>query len=388
MINLERSKIPKRKQKIVGIYEGLRGINVGTTSICPVGEEDDVGLTYRGYAIEELAKSSTYEEVSYLLINGDLPTEKQLNDWIDQLIKNRFLPPLIREVLDSLPLSTHPMDMLRTCISLLGNIEPESNFEGKPQAIRILGILPSIIGYWVAKTSSRDIQVPFNSSEKTIAGYLLHMIYGTEPSELNRKMMDTSLILYAEHELAASTYATRVCASTLSDYYSCVISGIGTLAGPLNGGANEAAIKLLLTFTDSDDAEKKIRQQLDDKALIMGFGHAVYADYDPRSLIVKEIARKMSIEQPKYHLLFSIAETVEKIMWEEKRIFPNLDFYTATVYHMAQIDTSIFTPLFVVSRSSGWAAHILEQRMTNKLIRPTAKYIGPPEREYIQLNQR
>jgi 2-methylcitrate synthase len=380
--------MPKRKQEIKGIYEGLRGINVGTTSICPVGEEEDLNLTYRGYTIEELAKNSTFEEVSFLLINGELPTEEELSVWIEQLINSRFLPRHLRVMLDSLPLSTHPMDMLRTSISLLGNIEPERNFEGKPQAIRILGILPSIIGYWEKKRSSRDQEVPLNSSEKTIAGYLLHMIYGTHPSELNRQMMDTSLILYAEHELAASTYATRVCASTLSDYYSCVISGIGTLAGPLNGGANEAAIKLLLSFTDPDDVEEEIRRRLSDKELVMGFGHAVYADYDPRSLIIKEIARKLSTEQPEYNRLFSIAETVEKVMWEEKRIFPNLDFYTATAYHIAQIDTSLFTPLFVVSRSSGWAAHILEQRMTNKLIRPTAKYIGPPERKYMQINRR
>ncbi|MFX0085646.1 MAG: citrate/2-methylcitrate synthase [Candidatus Hodarchaeota archaeon] len=380
--------MPKRKQEITGIYEGLRGINVGTTSICPVGEEEDTCLTYRGYTIEELAKNSTFEEVSYLLINGELPTKKQLSNWIDQLANNRFLPPLLRVLLESLPISTHPMDMLRTSISLLGNLEPEMNFEGKPKAIRILGILPSIIGYWEKKRCSPDEELLLNSSEKTIAGYLLEMIYGAKPSELNRKMMDTSLILYAEHELAASTYATRVCASTLSDYYSCVISGIGTLAGPLNGGANEAAIKLLLSFTNPDEAEKGIRKRLEAKELIMGFGHAVYADYDPRSLIIKEIAQKMSIEQPKYKNLFSIAEMVEKVMWEEKQIFPNLDFYTATAYHIAQIDTSLFTPLFVVSRSSGWAAHILEQRISNKLIRPTAKYVGPPERKYRQIDSR
>lgn len=383
-----RSELPKRKQEIEGIYEGLRGINVGTTAICPVGEKEDVHLTYRGYLIEELAEKSTYEEVSFLLINGELPTKNQLDEWTLQLINSRSLPLPIQKMLDSLPVSAHPMYMLRTSISLLGNLEPEENFEGKLQAVRILGILPSIIGYWEKKRLKREKDVPFDSPEKTIAGYLLHMIYGDLPSDLNRKMMDLSLILYAEHELAASTYATRVCASTLSDYYSCFTAGLGTLAGPLNGGANEAAIKLILSFSDPADAEAVIRRKITNKELIMGFGHAVYADYDPRSLIIKEWARKMAKGHPEFEVLFNIAETIENVMWEEKRIFPNLDFYTSTAYHIAQIDTPLFTPLFVVSRSSGWAAHIIEQRETNKLIRPTAKYTGPEEREYVPVDQR
>ncbi|UCE14475.1 MAG: 2-methylcitrate synthase, partial [Candidatus Heimdallarchaeota archaeon] len=265
--------MPERKDKVrYTLDPGLRGINVGTTAICPVGEEDSVRLTYRGYPVDELAKKSTFDEVSYLLVNGELPTKNQLANWTSKIIQNRILPEELQKILDSLPITTHPMSVLRTAISALGAIFPEENFDGKPEAIRILGALPSIIGYWERRRCSHDKEVPFNSPEKSLAGYFLHTITGVLPSPVHRRTLDCSLILYAEHELAASTYATRVCASTLADYYSCIISGIGTLSGPLNGGANEAAIKLLQSFENSDDAEKSIRQMLKQRELIMGFG--------------------------------------------------------------------------------------------------------------------
>lgn len=368
------------------IDPGLRGIDVGTTAICPVGEKD-VHLSYRGYLIEELARKCTYEEVSYLLIHGDLPKKDQLSKWMSQLNANRFLPESLQKILDNLPKNTHPMSVLRTAISTLGTIEPEEELEGKFQALRILAILPSIIGYWEKIRGSYDKEVPFDSSEDTVAGYLLHMINGEAPSALEKQTMDTSLILYAEHEYAASTYAARVCASTLADYYSCITTAIGTLSGPLNGGANEVAIKLLLSFKDINTAEKNVRHMLRDKELVMGFGHAVYADHDPRSLIVKERARELSNAKKEFITLFNIAEAVERLM-RENNFFPNLDFYTATVYHILGIDPHLFTPIFVVSRSSGWAAHVLEQRENNKLIRPTAEYIGPKERVLPPLSER
>lgn len=379
--------MPKRKQEVsYKVDPGLRGINVGTTAICPVGEEG-VHLSYRGYLIEELARNCTYEEVSYLLINDDLPNKGQINEWTTLLNKNRFLPEYLQKILDDLPKDTHPMALLRTAISALGTIEPEKDLEGKPQALRILGILPSIIGYWEKKRGSYERDFPFDSSEATIAGYLLHMIKGEVPTALDKLTLDTSLILYAEHEYAASTYAARVCASTLADYYSCIATAIGTLSGPLNGGANEAAIKLLLSLKNVDNVETEVRRMLREKELVMGFGHAVYADHDPRSLVVKERARELAKGNREFETLFDIAETVERVMWE-KKLFPNLDFYTATVYHMLGIDPLLFTPIFVVSRSSGWAAHILEQRENNKLIRPTAEYIGPKQRVLHPLSNR
>ncbi len=379
--------MPKRKQDVkFKIDSGLRGVNVGTTSICPVGEEG-VHLSYRGYLIEDLARNCSFEEVSYLLIHDDLPNKDQLSEWTSQLTENRYLPEPLRKILDTLSKDAHPMAVLRTAISALGTFEPEDKGTGKHHALRILGILPSIIGYWEKKFGSYDGKVPYDSPEQSIAGFFLHMIKGERPTELDKRTLDASLILYAEHEYAASTYASRVCASTLADYHSCVTTAIGTLSGPLNGGANEAAIHQLLSFKNSDDAENKVRHMLEEKDLVMGFGHAVYADQDPRSLVIKEHAREIVKKRTEFKTLFEIALTIERVMWE-KGLFPNLDFYTATVYHMLGIKTLLFTPIFVVSRFTGWAAHIQEQRENNKLIRPTAEYIGPKERVFIPLSKR
>ncbi len=377
----------KRKQEVSSTIDpGLRGVNVGTTAICPVGEAD-FHLSYRGYLIEDLARTCTFEEVSYLLIHDNLPNKDQLSEWTSQLTENRYLPEPLKKILDTLSNDAHPMAVLRTAISALGTFEPEEKSKRKNHALRILGILPSIIGYWEKKLGSYDDEVPYDSPEQSIAGFLLHMIKGEQPTELEKRTLDASLILYAEHEYAASTYASRVCASTLADYHSCVTTAIGTLAGPLNGGANEAAIHQLLGFNNADDAENRVRHMLKEKDLVKGFGHAVYADQDPRSLVIKEHALEIVKERTEFTNLFEIALAIERVMGE-KGLFPNLDFYTATVYHMLGIKTLLFTPIFVVSRFTGWAAHIQEQRENNKLIRPTAKYIGPNPREVLPLLER
>ena len=364
---------------------GLRGVRAGNTAICTVGVEG-VGLLYRGYSIEDLAANSTFEEVSYLLLNGELPTRKQLSEWEEKLRAGRMLPEPIKEILEKFPADAHPMDVLRTGVSALGILEPEPEGDiGINTAVRILGVLPSILGYWYL--TSRGKEVPLDSDEKTFAGYVMQMVTGRKPTDIERQMMNVSLILYAEHEFNASTFTARVCASTLSDFHSCITAAIGTLKGPLHGGANEKAYYLVSSFKDPEDAIKGVKEKLARKEKIMGFGHAVYAERDPRNAIIKEWARKLSEEKGDMKM-FEISEAIEKTMWEEKRLFANLDFYSATAYHMAGIETKMFTPIFVLSRSSGWSAHIIEQRQNNKLIRPLANYVGPEERPYVPIDQR
>ena len=279
--------------------------------------------------------------------------------------------------------STDPMSVLRTAVSLLGNEEPEQKIDGKAAAVRLLGILPAMLGY----LNSQKKRSPFDSDEKTLAGYLLHAVRGIRPTGMERDMMNCSLILYAEHELAASTFAARVCASTLSDLHSCILCGIGTLAGPLHGGANEAALELLCRFSDPEEARSGVLRMLENKERVMGFGHAVYKESDPRSPIIREWAHKLCTEK-KDMRLFEIAEAIEHVMWNERRLFSNLDYYTAVAYSVSGIPKSLFTPIFVVSRCAGWCAHVLEQRADNKLVRPIANYVGPEEREYIPIEKR
>ncbi len=366
---------------------GLRGLKVGNTAICTVGREGK-HLHYRGYSIEDLADKSTFEEVSYLLLFGELPTQSQLSEWKEKLQENRSLPDKLKSVLESIPKTAHPMAVMRTAVSFLGTIEPEEDLEGKNAATRLLSVLPSVLGYWYRYSHKKPIPDD-SSTEETYAGYLLKWIKNNdEPiSETERQMMDCALILYAEHEFNASTFTARVCASTLSDYYSCITGAIGTLRGPLHGGANEAAMKLILSFSSEAEAEEKIKEMLSKKQKIMGFGHAVYKERDPRSPIIKSWAKKLC-EKKNGMKIFNIAETIEKVMWDEKRLFPNLDFYSAVAFYMADIDIPLFTPIFVISRSTGWSAHIFEQRSDNVLIRPNANYIGPEPRPYIPLEQR
>ncbi len=364
---------------------GLRGIKAGNTAICTVGKEGH-GLHYRGYSIEELAKKSSFEEVSYLLIQGELPTPIQLDGWSARLRENRRLPDGVKRVLDTFPAEAHPMDVLRTGVSTLGIVEPEGSAEdGETSAVRLLGTLPSMLGYWYL--GSRGKEAPLDAEVPSHAEYVMSMLKEEASSDLERRMMNSSLILYAEHEFNASTFTARVCASTLADFYSCMTGAIGALSGPLHGGANERAMELISNFDDAQEAARGVRAMLAQRQIIMGFGHGVYTVGDPRNGIIKAWAHELSEARDRMKL-FEISEAIEKVMWDEKRLFPNLDFYSATAYHMAGIETPLFTPIFVIGRASGWAAHVMEQRADNRLIRPLAHYTGPDDREYVPIDER
>jgi len=373
-------------KKIFTDSKGLRGVQAARSAICACGFER-MGLTYRGYNILDLAEQSCFEEVTYLLLKGELPTRNQLEAYKKKLREMRRLPDALKEVLERIPASASPMDVLRTGCSLLGTLEPETDF-GRQQEIadRLVAILPGILAYWYHYTRNRK-RIDVLSEEDNLAGQLLRLLNGESPRPTRRKAMDVSLILYAEHELNASTFAARVCASTLSDFYSAVTAGIGSLRGPLHGGANEAAMELISRFNDPEAAAKYVREALARKEKVMGFGHAVYRTCDPRNVVIKEWARKLS-EESGDETLYGVSEAIEKVMWEEKRLFPNLDFYSAAVYRYIGIPTELYTPLFVCSRVTGWAAHIMEQRADNRLIRPNAEYIGPPERPYVPMERR
>ncbi len=365
---------------------GLRGISVAQTAIATVGKEGK-GLSYRGYDIFDLAEHAGFEEVAYLLIYGNLPDKSQLENYSEKLQKLRTIPGPLIEVIERIPKQAHPMDMMRTACSMLGTLEPEQDFKDQHAvADRLLAIFPSILGYWHHYVSTAK-RIDTKTGEPTIAGHLLHLITGIRPNELHRRAMDVSLILYAEHELNASTFDARVCAATLSDFYSAVTAGIGTLKGPLHGGANEAAMELIQKHGSPDEARQSVREILNRKVKIMGFGHAVYSTSDPRNIIIKKWANKLA-EQYHDTILFPVSEAIENLMWVEKRLFPNLDFYSAPAYHFMGVPTSLFTPLFICSRICGWSAHIIEQRCNNRLIRPSADYIGPEKREYISLENR
>jgi 2-methylcitrate synthase len=366
---------------------GLEGVIVGDTAISTVGKEG-VGLTYRGYDIHDLAAYSTFEEVAYLLIYGDLPSQAQLQAYREKLVKMRRLPNELKLLLETIPGSVHPMDVLRTSISMLGTLESETaQYTSHQIADRLIACTPSILLYWYQFHRNNVRIETWNSEEQTIAGYFLHLLHGKKPDDDQRRAVDVSLILYAEHEFNASTFAARVTTSTESDFYSAVVSAIGTLRGPLHGGANEEAMRLVSMFKTPDQAEAAIRDMLAKKVKIMGFGHRVYKISDPRSDIIKRWSEKLSATARDGYL-YAVSERIEKIMWDEKKLFPNLDFYSATAYHFCGIPTPLFTPIFVMSRLSGWSAHIFEQRANNRLIRPEAKYIGPEPRPFTPIQER
>jgi len=365
---------------------GLRGQSAGETALCTVGKEG-AGLTYRGYSIEELAAQSTFEEVAYLLLYGQLPNQAQLDAYKQKLRGLRGLPDDLKTVLELIPKETHPMDVMRTGCSMLGNLEPEKTFEDQLEAAdRLLGALPSIICYWY-RFSHEGVRIETVTDEDNIAGHFLHLLNGQSPSPMHQQVMDTSLILYAEHEFNASTFTARVCAATLSDMYSCVTGAIGSLRGPLHGGANEAAMELIEKFNTADEVESVLMGMLERKETIMGFGHAIYSTSDPRNAVIKEWSEKLAEEKGDTDL-FDISCAIEKVMWETKKLFPNADFFHASAYNYMGIPTKIFTPIFVMSRVSGWAAHVMEQRSNNRLIRPSADYIGPENRSYVPIAQR
>ncbi len=365
---------------------GLAGISAGETAIATVGKAG-AGLTYRGYDIYDLAGQASFEEVAYLLLYGNLPNKRKLGQFNRRLAAAASLPKKLRDLLEAIPASNHPMDVLRTGVSFLGNLEPEEGFKQQQQtAERLLAALPGILLYWHRyHTDGKRIQTAWHSN--SIAEHFLRLLHGRKPGEQQLHAFDTSLILYAEHEFNASTFTARVITATLSDQYSAVTGAIGALRGPLHGGANEAAMALIEKFRTPTAAANGIRKLLTKKVKIMGFGHRVYKEFDPRNRVIKQLAAELA-QGNEEGGMFAVAESIEKVMQEEKRLFPNLDFYSALVYRYLGIPTYLFTPIFVCSRITGWCAHIFEQRANNRLIRPGADYIGPAQRKWVPLEKR
>ncbi len=365
---------------------GLAGVVAGESAICTVGKEGK-GLNYRGYSIEDLANFARFEEVAYLLIYGKLPNAEELAAYKKRLQWLRWLPEQVKAVLEELPANTHPMDVLRTGCSTLGAIEQEGPKHNQYDiADRLISVFPSMLLYWYHYTKTGEWINPV-TDDSSIAGHFLHLLYGKKPTELQERAMNISLILYAEHEFNASTFVARTVGSTLSDFYSCITAGIGALRGPLHGGANEAAMELIEQFDSPDEAEQGLLQMLDKKKLIMGFGHRVYSVCDPRNEAIKRLSKELA-DSVGDTSLYPVSERIEEVMWRERKLFPNLDFYSASAYHFLEIPTAMFTPIFVISRTAGWAAHIIEQRSNNKLIRPTSTYTGPEPRVWVPIESR
>jgi 2-methylcitrate synthase len=366
---------------------GLEGVVAGETAISTVGKEGR-GLSYRGYSIADLAEHASFEEVAFLLVHGRLPNCSELGRYCRRLASLRSLPEPLKAILEHLPASAHPMEVLRTGCSALGSLEPESDSHGVHQiADRLLAIFPAMLLYWhFFHLGGKKIDT--GSGEDSLAGHFLFLLHGRKPEELERRAVDVSLILYAEHEFNASTFSARVTASTLSDFYSAITSAIGTLRGPLHGGANEEAMRLIGAFTTCEEAKAGVRAMLGRGKKIMGFGHRVYKRLpDPRSAIIREWSHRLA-EASGDMTLFRLSECIEKLVFEEKGLFPNLDFYSASAYRLCRIPTAMFTPLFVFSRSAGWAAHIIEQRGANRIFRPVAAYRGPGPLKFVPIGER
>jgi 2-methylcitrate synthase len=365
---------------------GLRGQVAGETALCTVGKTG-TGLTYRGYDITDLAENTCFEEVAHLILKGELPTQNELDAYRAKLKGLRSLPPALKEVLERIPASAHPMDVMRTGCSMLGNLETEQDFSQQEDAAdRLLAVFPSIINYWY-RFSHDGVRIDEATDDDSIAGHFLHTLLGEAPSALHEAVMNVSLILYAEHEFNASTFTARVCASTLSDMHSCITGAIGSLRGPLHGGANEAAMELIEKFDSVDAAIEGLKGMLERKEKIMGFGHAIYSTSDPRNAIIKKWSEKLA-ESVGDTVLYPVSCAVETLMWDEKKLFPNADFFHASAYHFMGIPTKLFTPIFVCSRLTGWAAHVMEQRSNNRIIRPSAGYIGAEPRAVTPIAER
>ncbi|GAA0784975.1 bifunctional 2-methylcitrate synthase/citrate synthase [Marinobacterium sediminicola] len=365
---------------------GLRGQSAGETALCTVGKTG-AGLTYRGYDIKELADKAQFEEVAYLLLYGKLPNQAELDAYKAKLKGMRGLPEALKVVLEQIPKSAHPMDVMRTGCSMLGNLETEEDFSEQHDKIdRMLAVFPSIINYWY-NFAHNGKRIDTETDADSIGEHFLWTLHDKKPDPLHVKVMHASLILYAEHEFNASTFTARVCASTLSDIHSCVTGAIGSLRGPLHGGANEAAMAMIENWKSADEAEEAIMGMLARKDKIMGFGHAIYRESDPRNAIIKEWSKKLA-EQVGDTVLYPVSERVEAVMWREKKLFCNADFFHASAYHFMGIPTELFTPIFVCSRVAGWTAHVMEQRANNRIIRPSADYTGPESAQWVPIEER